>query len=83
MGDNEGSFEGESVGIEVGDRDGERVGLAVGDIESIQRTASLRALIDQVFLVDDIVKSYPRWILRKIYRSSLRIKPNQNSFMKW
>lgn len=58
------------------------VGLAVGDIESIQRTASLRALIDQVFLVDTIMKSYPSWILRRIHKSSLEIKPNQNSFLK-
>lgn len=60
----------------------QRVGLAVGDIESIQRTASLRALIDQVFLVDTIMKSYPSWILRWIHKSSLEIKPNQNSFLK-
>ncbi|KAJ7385768.1 Transient receptor putative cation channel sub A member 1 [Desmophyllum pertusum] len=58
------------------------VGLAVGDIESIQRTASLRTLIDQVLLVDGIMKSYPRFILRRMHRCSLEIKPNQNSFFK-
>ncbi|KAJ7385742.1 hypothetical protein OS493_013775 [Desmophyllum pertusum] len=56
------------------------VGLAVGDIESIRRTASLRTLIDQALLVDGIMKSYPRFILRRMYRCSLEIKPNQNSF---
>jgi len=58
------------------------VGLAVGDIEAIRKTASLRALIDQVLLVDHILKSYPKFILRRIYKSSLEIKPNQNSFLK-
>ena len=59
-----------------------QVGLAVGDIEAIRKTASLRALIDQVLLVDHMMKSYPKFILRRIYKSSLEIKPNQNNFLK-
>ena len=59
-----------------------QVGLAVGDIEAIRKTASLRALIDQVLLVDHMMKSYPKFILRRIYKSSLEIKPSQNNFLK-
>ncbi|KAL9969339.1 hypothetical protein ACROYT_G021543 [Oculina patagonica] len=57
------------------------VGLAVGDIEAIRKTASLRSLIDQVLLVNHIMKSYPRFILRRAHRSFLEIKPNQNTFI--
>lgn len=58
------------------------VGLAVGDIDTIQKTASLRNLIDQATLVDDIQKRYPKWMLRYTYNESMEIKPNQNQFLK-
>ncbi|XP_074625241.1 transient receptor potential cation channel subfamily A member 1-like [Acropora palmata] len=58
------------------------VGLAVGDIDSIQKTATLRNLIDQATVVDDIQRRYPKWILKYTYQESLVIKPNQNRFLK-
>jgi len=59
-----------------------QVGLAVGDIDSIQKTASLRTLIDQAFLVDNIQKKYPKTLLRLGYKESMEISPNQNTFIK-
>lgn len=58
------------------------VGLAVGDIESIQRTASLRTLIDDAFLIQGIMKAYPAFILRRVHRDSLTIMPNRNTLIK-
>ena len=59
-----------------------QVGLAVGDIDSIQKTASLRTLIDQALLVDNIQKKYPKPLLRLGYKESMEILPNQNTFIK-
>lgn len=58
------------------------VGLAVGDIDSIQKTANLRTLIDQALLVDNIQKKYPKPLLRLGYKESMDISPNQNTFIK-
>lgn len=58
------------------------VGLAVGDIEAIQRTARLRALIDQTLLVHSLVKYYPRCILQRARKSIWEIKPNRNTMIK-
>lgn len=58
------------------------VGLAVGDIDSIQKTATLRNLIDQALLVDSIRKRYPTWILRLTYKDYLEFKLNQNTTIK-
>ena len=59
-----------------------QVGLAVGDIESIQRTASLRTLIDDAIVVEGIMKSYPKFILRRVHRRFLELKPNRNTMFK-
>ena len=59
-----------------------QVGLAVGDIDSIQKTANLRTLIDQALLVDNIQKKYPKTLLRLGYKESMEISPNQNTFIK-
>ncbi|KAL9969342.1 hypothetical protein ACROYT_G021546 [Oculina patagonica] len=58
------------------------VGLAVGDIDSIQKTATLRTLMDQAFLVDNMQKKTPEWFQRLFYKTSLEFKPNQNTFIK-
>lgn len=58
------------------------VGLAVGDIESIQRTASLRTLIDDALLIEGIMRSYPVFILRRVHKDSLKIFPNRNTIVK-
>ncbi|XP_068755480.1 transient receptor potential cation channel subfamily A member 1-like isoform X1 [Montipora capricornis] len=58
------------------------VGLAVGDIESIQRTANLRTLIDDALLIEGIMKSYPAFIRRRVHRNSLTLMPNRNSMIK-
>ncbi|KAJ7385791.1 Transient receptor putative cation channel sub A member 1 [Desmophyllum pertusum] len=58
------------------------VGLAVGDIDSIQKTASLRTLIEQALLVDSLQKRYPKWALKLSYKDSMELKPNQNTFIK-
>ena len=59
-----------------------QVGLAVGDIESIQRTASLRTLIDDALVVEGVMKSYPKFILRRVHRRFLEFKPNRNMLFK-
>ena len=59
-----------------------QVGLAVGDIESIQRTASLRTLIDDALLIEGIMRSYPAFILRRVHKDSLKIFPNRNTMVK-
>ena len=59
-----------------------QVGLAVGDIDSIQKTASLRTLIDQAILVDNIHKRYPKTLLRLGYKECMELAPNQNTLIK-
>ena len=56
--------------------------MAVGDIDSIKRTASLRSLIDQTLIVEKLLKSYPRFVLRHAHDSNMEIKPNRNTMVK-
>ena len=56
--------------------------MAVGDIDSIKRTASLRSLIDQTLIVEKLLKSYPRFVLRHAHDRDMEIKPNRNTMVK-
>lgn len=44
------------------------VGLAAGDIEAVRQSAYLRILRAQVHILKTIELSYPRWLLKKVYR---------------
>jgi len=55
------------------------VGLAVGDIESVRKNAYLRILKAQVHIIRVLETSYPKWILKRVYRATVVIKPNKKN----
>ena len=50
-----------------------QIGLAVGDIASIRRNAHWQNWKAQV----DVINFYPKFILRRIFRTGIHIRPNQ------
>ncbi|XP_015775947.1 PREDICTED: transient receptor potential cation channel subfamily A member 1-like [Acropora digitifera] len=59
------------------------IGLAVGDIESIQKNAELRLLAVQIEDVFRFEQRLPKFILRRLHKTSITKYPNKHYTYGW
>ncbi|RDD38683.1 Transient receptor potential cation channel subfamily A member 1 [Trichoplax sp. H2] len=52
------------------------IGLAIGDIDKIQKNAILGRLAIQIDFLDDLERSLPTWLRKKLYSSSVVRRPH-------
>lgn len=53
------------------------VGLAIGDIEAVRKNAYIRMLRGQVRILEILDRTYPKWVLSRLYKSYIEELPKR------